>query len=154
MSLHKLKQEAVLRVPRDIESFIFCNSYDLSKYKHNKNLTNPTQSQQYIMDLIDQKFEKLKDSVYKLGIQPMQFRNMVEGQALYEWSPEVCLALSTRFCSWVVAETEAEHDQEDTSESKSQIRNASRFDSMRLQMGESRNNSHISVNTRGLSTTR
>ena len=53
VSLHKLKQESVLRVPRDIESFIFCNSYDLSKYKHNKNLTNATQSQQYIMDLID-----------------------------------------------------------------------------------------------------
>jgi len=31
------------------------------------------------MDLIDQKFEKLKDSVYKLGISPIQFRNMVEG---------------------------------------------------------------------------
>ena len=31
------------------------------------------------MDLVDQKFEKLKDHIYKLGIQPMQFRNMVEG---------------------------------------------------------------------------
>lgn len=31
------------------------------------------------MDLVDKKFEKLKDSVYKLGITPMQFRNMVEG---------------------------------------------------------------------------
>lgn len=31
------------------------------------------------MDIIDQKFEKLKDSIYKLGISPMQFRNMVEG---------------------------------------------------------------------------
>lgn len=42
-------------------------------------MTNATQSQQYIMDIIDQKFEKLKDSIYKLGIQPSQFRNMVEG---------------------------------------------------------------------------
>lgn len=71
------------------------------------------------MDLIDQKFEKLKDSVYKLGITPHQFRNMVEGQALYEWSPEVALSLSTRFCSWVVAETDAEHNVEETEESKS-----------------------------------
>ena len=73
------------------------------------------------MDLIDQKFEKLKDSVYKLGIAPMQFRNMVEGHSLYEWSPEVALALSTRFCSWVVAEEQAEHDPDETEESKSQI---------------------------------
>ena len=50
----------------------------MSKYKHNKNLTNATQSQQYVMDIIDKKFEKLKESVYKLGIKPMQFREMVE----------------------------------------------------------------------------
>ena len=62
------------------------------------------------MDIIDQKFEKLKDSIYKLGISPMQFRNMVEGQALFEWSPEVAVALGVRFCSWVVAE---EVDNED-----------------------------------------
>lgn len=30
------------------------------------------------MDLIDQKFEHLKDHIYKLGISPQQFRNMVE----------------------------------------------------------------------------
>ena len=42
LGLIRLKQEAVLRVPRDIESFIFCNNYDLSRYRHNKNLTNPT----------------------------------------------------------------------------------------------------------------
>jgi len=66
-------------VPRDIESYLFHNKLDLSKYQHNKNLINATQSQQYIMDLVDQKFEKLKDSVYKLGISPIQFRNMVEG---------------------------------------------------------------------------
>lgn len=66
-------------MPRDIESYLFHNKLDLSKYQHNKNLINATQSQQYIMDLVDQKFEKLKDSVYKLGISPIQFRNMVEG---------------------------------------------------------------------------
>ena len=82
--------------------------------------------------------------MYKLGIQPVQFRNMVEGQALYEWSPEVCLALSARYCSWIVAETDAEHQLDDTEESKSQLRKQSRFDSMRMQLGESRNNSHIS----------
>lgn len=61
----------MLRVGRDIESFLFANKYDLSKYKHNQNLINATQSQQYVMDLIDQKFEKLKDSIYKLGITPI-----------------------------------------------------------------------------------
>ena len=30
------------------------------------------------MDMIDQRFEKLKDKLYKLGIKPQQFRNMVE----------------------------------------------------------------------------
>ena len=73
------------------------------------------------MDLIDQKFDKLKETVYKLGITPHQFRNMVEGQALYEWSPEVALSLSTRFCSWVVAETDAEHNVEDSLDSRSNI---------------------------------
>ena len=68
-----------MRVPRDIESCVFSNGYNLSNYKHNQNLTNATQSQQYIMDIIDQKFEKLKESIYKLGISPTQFRNMVEG---------------------------------------------------------------------------
>ena len=29
---------------------------------------------------------------------------MVESQSLYEWSSEVAIALSLRFCSWVVAE--------------------------------------------------
>lgn len=62
------------------------------------------------MDLIDQKFEKLKDTIYKLGIQPAQFRNMVEGQALFEWSSEVALSLSMRFCSWVVQEDAAGED--------------------------------------------
>lgn len=69
------------------------------------------------MDIIDQKFFKLKESIYKLGISPTQFRNMVEGQALYEWSPEVAVALGTRFCSWVVAETAEEHNE--TEENKS-----------------------------------
>ena len=88
-------------------------------------MTNATQSQQYIMDLIDQKFDKLKETVYKLGITPHQFRNMVEGQALYEWSPEVALSLSTRFCSWVVAETDAEHNVEDSLDSRSNLLGAS-----------------------------
>ena len=104
-------------------------------------MTNPTQSQQYIMDLIDQKFEKLKDSVYKLGIQPVQFRNMVEGQSLFEWSPEVCLAMSTRFCSWIVPETEAEHQNEDTEDTKSL--NTGRQESMMQNMGDSRHSSTI-----------
>ena len=69
---------------------------------------NATQSQQYVMDTVDAKFEKLRDSVYKLGLSMEQFRSMVEAQALFEWSPEVCLALCTRFCSWVVAEDEGE----------------------------------------------
>jgi hypothetical protein len=89
---------------------MFENRIDMSKFQHNKHLTNSTQSQQYIMDIIDQKFEKLKDSIYKLGISPIQFRNMVEGQALFEWSSEVAVALGVRFCSWVVAE---EVDNED-----------------------------------------
>ena len=67
-----------MRQARDIESYLFQNRLDMSKYKHNKNLTNATQSQQYVMDIIDKKFEKLKESVYKLGIKPMQFREMVE----------------------------------------------------------------------------
>lgn len=98
------------------------------------------------MDLIDQKFEKLKDSVYKLGITPMQFRNMVEGQALYEWSPEVALSLSTRFCSWVVAETDAEHNVEETEESRSLIlgHKRNRLDSMKHERG----NSQLSGNGR------
>jgi hypothetical protein len=62
------------------------------------------------MDLIDLKFEKLKDQIYKLGIQPIQFRSMVESHALFEWSSEVALSLSTRFCSWVVVEDAAEDD--------------------------------------------
>jgi len=43
-----------------------------------------------------------------------QFKNMVEQKALFEWSPETCLALCTRFCSWVVPETEDEYDQSST----------------------------------------
>ena len=110
LAIVQLKKECVLRVPRDIESFAFRNKMDLTKHQHNKNMQNATQSQQYIMDLIDQKFEKLKDTIYKLGIQPTQFRNMVEGQALFEWSSEVALSLSMRFCSWVVQEDAAGED--------------------------------------------
>lgn len=60
-----------MRVPRDIESYLFRNRINLGKYNHNRTLTNATQSQQYIMDLIDKKFEKLKDQIYKLGIKPI-----------------------------------------------------------------------------------
>jgi hypothetical protein len=41
---------------------------DLDKYSHNREQQNELQSQKYIMDMIDQRFEKLKDKVYKLGI--------------------------------------------------------------------------------------
>ena len=78
MALDKIKQEAIWRVPRDIESFLFRNKVDLGKYRHNRLQTNATQSQQYVMDIIDKKFEKLKDQLYKLGIRPIQFRSMVE----------------------------------------------------------------------------
>lgn len=56
------------------------------------------------MDIIDRKFDKFKDNIYKLGFKPMQFREMVESQALFEWSCETAIALSMRFCSWVVQE--------------------------------------------------
>ena len=52
-ALLRLKQDCVLRVPRDIESCCFANNYNLDKYNHNHNMTNATQSQQYIMDQID-----------------------------------------------------------------------------------------------------
>lgn len=70
--------KAVARVPKDIEQFLFRSKLDLTKYKHNKQLTNATQSQQYVMDLVDKKFEKLKSNLYKLGIKPFQFKAMVE----------------------------------------------------------------------------
>jgi len=34
-ALLRLKQDCVLRVPRDIESFCFANKYNLGNYKHN-----------------------------------------------------------------------------------------------------------------------
>jgi hypothetical protein len=76
--LSKVRQEAVHNVVRDVESFLFQNKLDLSKFKHNKQMNNATQSQQYIIDIIDKKFDKLKDSIYRLGIQPAQFKEMVE----------------------------------------------------------------------------
>lgn len=87
------------------------------------------------MDIIDQKFEKLKEQVYKLGIAPVQFRNMVEGHSLFEWSPEVALELSQRFCSWVVAEEDAEQNCEDTEDEALTVvsRSRSRFESQILQ---------------------
>ena len=107
-AMSQLKNDCVLSVPRDIEGYLFKQQYDLSLFAHNASLGNATQSQQYVMDTVDAKFEKLRDSVYKLGLSMEQFRSMVEAQALFEWSPEVCLALCTRFCSWVVAEDEGE----------------------------------------------
>lgn len=55
-------------MPRDLESYCFHNRVDLDKYNHNREQQNELQSQKYIMDMIDQRFEKLKDKVYKLGI--------------------------------------------------------------------------------------
>jgi hypothetical protein len=65
------------------------------------------------MDLIDKKFEKLKDHIYKLGISPQQFRSMVENQALFEWSTEVALALGLKYCSWVVPEENEDEESEE-----------------------------------------
>lgn len=48
----------------------FTNNIDLGKYKYNQDQQNANQSQQYIVDLVDQKFEKLKDRVYRYGISP------------------------------------------------------------------------------------
>jgi hypothetical protein len=78
-AIERLRNDTVIRSVRDIESYMFVNRLDLQRFQHNKQLSNTTQSQQYIMDLIDQKFERLKDQIYKLGISPVQFRNMVEG---------------------------------------------------------------------------
>ena len=52
-ALERLKLESVLRVPSDIAKFCFKNKIDCSKYSHNKNLTNATQSQQYIIECVD-----------------------------------------------------------------------------------------------------
>ena len=106
IALHKLKQDAILRTPRDIELFAFANKADqqIGTYRHNKGLVNATQSNQHIMDIIDQKFEILKERIYKLGIEPMQFKAMVESNSLFEWSSEVALSLSSKFCNWVVEE--------------------------------------------------
>ena len=102
--MDRIKNDAVIRTVRDIESYLFANRLDLNKFRHNKAQGNTTQSQQYIMDIIDLKFERL--------ISPVQFRNMVEGQSLIEWSPEIGLSLSQRFCSWVVPEMDAEYLEE------------------------------------------
>lgn len=41
----------------------------------------------------------------------MQFKAMVESNSLYEWSSEVALGLSSKFCNWVVEEEpQAEDD--------------------------------------------
>ena len=65
---------------------------------------------------------------------------MVEGHALIEWSPEVGLALCSRFCSWVVQEDDAENDAEETIDGKSSNMRASgtnSFSSMQLNMDKS-----------------
>lgn len=68
--MDRLKNDAVIKTVRDIESYLFTNRLDLNSYKHNKKNGNTTQSQLYIMEFIDRKFEKLKDQIYKLGISP------------------------------------------------------------------------------------
>lgn len=41
----------------------------------------------------------------------MQFKAMVESNNLFEWSSEVALGLSSKFCNWVVEEEpQAEDD--------------------------------------------
>ena len=56
----------------------------------------------------------------------------------------MALSLSTRFCSWVVAETDAEHNAEETEESRSLLIGGrmNRFDSML----QPRSNSQLSNN--------
>ena len=56
----------------------------------------------------------------------------------------MALSLSTRFCSWVVAETDAEHNAEETEESRSLLLGGriNRFDSML----QPRSNSQLSNN--------
>ena len=56
------------------------------------------------MDLIDKKFDKFKENIYKLGFKPRQLKEMVETQALFEWSTETAVSLSVRDCSWIVQE--------------------------------------------------
>ena len=66
---------------------------------------------------------------------------------MFEWSPEVAIALSTRFCSWVVAETDAEHYPEESEESKSLVlglRGNRRNSSLQIR-NRSRNNSQKSA---------
>ena len=86
------------------------------------------------MDLIDKKFEKLKDRIYKLGISPNQFRSMVENQALFEWSTEVALQLGLKFCSWVVPEDANEDDESDQEEQIPLIKSASIINNLRKSM--------------------
>ena len=65
---------------------------------------------------------------------------MVEGHALIEWSPEVGLALNSRFSSWVVQEDDAENLLEETEDGKSNMggrSGRSSFNSMHMQMDKS-----------------
>jgi len=43
-ALRILKGEIVLKVPKDIEGFLFKNKMDLNKFHHNESSTNTTQS--------------------------------------------------------------------------------------------------------------
>ena len=70
---------------------------------------------------------------------------MVENHALIEWSPEVGLALSSRFSSWVVQEDEAENLIEETEDGRSVLRGRSSFNSMQL-MQDDRSVSNGSTN--------
>lgn len=71
------------------------------------------------MDVIDKKFERFKDAIYKLGLKPNQFREMVMSQSLFEWSSETAIALSMRFCSWVVQEDA--HGEDEQSEANDEM---------------------------------
>ena len=42
--MEKIKKDAILSVPRDIEAFAFRNKIDMMKYRHNKNGDNDRQS--------------------------------------------------------------------------------------------------------------
>lgn len=64
------------------------------------------------MDLIDLKFQQFRDRIYKLGIRAEIFKDIVEGNQMFEWSAEVGLALSMKHCSWIVQEDQKGEDQE------------------------------------------
>lgn len=73
----------------------------------------------------------------------------MENHALIEWSPEVGLALSSRFCSWVVQEDDAENLIEETEDGRSVLRGRSSFNSMQLMLDDrSASNHSVLYNTK------